>query len=217
MNITRRRFSSSVIALMLVFVGCTDNPNDPEGPPEETPTSSSPTPTGRPTETPEPDGTTDSPGEETPTPHPDSLSYDVLQVGGSDEQIEQADATASDDYYRMAYLDSEDRLGRLDEDSLGDDERTFLDETDFDSEAVVALWFEASAGNEPYVTGVLNRSDHLETRVWIDYPPGPATYTSHLVLVRVEPEGTPPKAGTVVIENDWRNDFEPTEFGTTDE
>ena len=224
---SRRRFLLTAAAFVPLVAGCTESSDDPSRTPTETPTetgasptpTSSPTPTETPTETPEPTPTYeqfDVPQGEIPPPHPDSLPHDVLQVSDHDEQIERPHATAGDDDYRMAYLQSANDLERLDKDALDDDEREFLDETDFSTEVVVAAWVTLHGSDELHFVGVPRESGRLEARLWIEYKPGPIAIVPNLVFVRVPLGDDSPPDATVVIGNiSWSDG--PIKFGTTDD
>ena len=224
---SRRRFLLTAVTGSLFMSGCLEDQGDPDSAHGETLTeteasptpTSSPTPTETPTETPEPTPTYeqfDVPQGEIPPPHPDSLPHDVLQVSGHDEQIERPHATAGDDDYRMVYLRSADDLERLDEDALDDDERKFLDETDFSTEVVVAAWVTLHGSDELHFVGVPRESGRLEARLWIEYKPGPIAIVPNLVFVRVRLGDDSPPDATVVIGNiSWSDG--PIKFGTTDD
>lgn len=228
---SRRRFLLTAVANSLFVSGCLEDQGDSDSAHGETPTetgasptpTSSPTPTETPTETPEPTPTDVKPAtprEEPPTPSPDSHAHDVLKVGvdASARELERPDATAYNDSFQMAYLQSASDLDKLDQGTLDDDGRTFLDDTDFDTQVVVVVWTSVpSYGSEPYVTGVFRQSDHVETRIWLKERRGLHAEGHHLVYVRVPSDGDPPDNATVLIENNLYDDYRPVEFGTTNE
>ena len=225
---SRRRFLLTAAAFVPLVAGCTESSDDPSRTPTETPTetgasptpTSSPTPTETPTETPEStptDAEPATPREEPPTPSPDSDAHDVLQVSGFRRQLERPDATAHNESFRMAYFESVNDLDKLDQDALDDYERTFLDDTDFDTEVVVAVWATfPTLGGKPYVTKVSQPPDQLEISIWLHDEPGPHGMGHHLVYVRIPFDGDRPNDATVLIENNLYDDYRPVEFGTTD-
>lgn len=221
---SRRRFLLTAATSPLVVAGCMERQTESDEPtrtPTETPGTTTRTET--PTETPEPtptDAEPATPREEPPTPSPDSDAHDALRVrvDASARELERSDATAYNDSFQMAYLQSTNDLDKLDQETLDDDGRTFLEETDFDTEVVVVVWTSVpSLGSEPYVTGVFQHPDHVETRIWLKEQRGVHGMAHHLVYVRVPLDGDRPDDATVLIENNLFDDNRPVEFGTTDE
>ena len=235
---SRRQFLLTAAASSLVVIGCMERQSESDEPTRtttETPgtatrtetsteTPGTATQTETPTETPEStptDAEPATPREEPPTPSPDSDAYDALKVrvDASARELERPDATAYNDLFQMAYLQSTTDLDKLDQDALDDDGRAFLDDTDFDAEVIVAIWVAfPNMSSESYVTGVFRHPDHVETSIWLKHRPGGPHGMGHeLVYIRVPFDDDPPDDATVLIENNLFDDYRPVEFGTTDE
>ena len=220
---TRRRFLLTAAASSLVVAGCMERQSESDEPTEATTeTPGTATRTKTPTETPEPtptDAEPATPREEPPTPHPDSHSHEVLRIDSYNRQLKRPDATGFNDSFQMAYLQSANDLDKFDQEALNEDERTFLDDTDFDAEVVVAVGVGfPNMSSESYVTGVFRHPDHVETSIWLKHRPGgPHGRGYELVYVRVPFDDDPPDDATVLIENNLFDDYRPVEFGTTDD
>ncbi len=130
--------------------------------------------------------------------------------------IEKPEASLERKDFRMAYLRSEADVDRLDHGSLTDEQRAFLDDTDFTESAIVAAGLQyPTTETEVSVLGVIRRPKRLETRIWIDEHGALNAEDYDLILVRVTPGNEIPDDAIVVLENDPYEDGEPTEFGTT--
>ena len=117
----------------------------------------------------------------------------------------------------MAYLRSAADVDRLDAETSTDEQRTFLDDTDFGASAVVSVSFRfPTTDTEARVLGALSRAENLDVRVWIEHRGMVNGEDYDLFLVRVSPGNDLPDDVTVVLENDPYADGEPSVFGTAD-
>ena len=216
---SRRRFLLTAAASTLFVSGCLEeqdgSDSTPTGtPPEATPTST-PTETATPTATETPTPTaTDTPEEPTPTPHPDALEHKLSHenYGGHNSLIGDPDATADHGKHAMAYLRSENDIEKLKLDELGEEQVTFVEDTDFSRAAVVAVQVAFRNGSSIENVAVVERSEGVLV-TFKTYEVGPPAPHILFLLFRISPEEIP-DAASIVIKDDHYNDGEPSEFGT---
>lgn len=218
---SRRRFLLATAASSLFVSGCLEeqdgSDSTPRGTPTESPPTSTPTETANPTSTPTETSTptaTDTPEEPTPTPHPNALEHERshARYGGHNSFIEDPDATPDHGEHAMAYFQSEHDVESLELDELGEEQVTFVEDTDFSRAAVVAVQIKFQHGGFVENVDVVGRSEAVLV-TFEAYDAGPHAHHTHLLLVRISPEGLPDDA-SVLIERDHHNDGDPTEFGT---
>ena len=213
---SRRRFLTA--ASVLFVAGCTESDSDdtPTGTRTETPGTATPTET--PTETPTATATpTETPEEVTPVPELDTVPHEVIEYGVSGI-LEEPTATTMDGDYAMAYLPDDDALERLALEELGDEEKTFIDETDFSISGLVAI--EATTPSHPPELVDLAVFEDPESSgtpgsvlVAAEITSGPFhAMRTLLLLVRVTPDDGPPEHARAVVEqHDERIELDPTE------
>ena len=206
---SRRRFLLAAVTGSLFVSGCLEEQDGSDSTPTGTPPEASPTPTETSTPT-----STATPVEPTPTPHQDALEHELLKAiyGGHNSLIGDPDATADHGKHAMAYLQSETDVEKLKLDELGEEQITFVEDTDFSRAAVVAVQVAFRKGSSIENVAVVERSEGVLV-TFKTYEVGPPAPHILFLLFRISPEEIPDYA-SIVIEDDHYNDGEPTEFGT---
>ena len=124
-------------------------------------------------------------------------------------------ATAAHGEHKMAYLTDESDLKTLTVDELGDEQESFIDETEFEESAIVAIQCQFPQVAAEF--GIETVSQNGAVTIHVEYfEAGIHAPGYHLLLIRITPEDDIPDDVTVVLENDPHNDYESTVFGTTD-